>query len=552
MKAYLTYALRGDELVHVKDVPNGKECGCICPHCKHKLCAKNGGESKVHHFAHLSGADCVGAVESALHKMAKDVMKEALCIQLPNGNDGMRGDLLKLDRVEVEFYDKETQLRPDCIGYYGDKVIWIEFKRTHAVDAKKKGKIISKKIDCVELDLNDCSLDPDAVRKFITEDTDKRVWIRNIENKSKHTDAANVYGGLYNTRAERSIRRVFAKDENGTLVNLLDDTFDANQHTYYCLACGKEVTIDVDETGAYCFTHLDQNHCEDNFYLYEAAKTIIQHKFLTSEEYNIVLWQKQQCDAKGTCCIFQPDTCNKSKPFTYNLKEHGYIECLKDCKVPNYSYRCDLVIKRPDNEWKNAIIISVAAGNCHVDIKTNQYKVIEIKVYDNSTLLSLLNGTIKEDYNTSFLNFLMESNHHVPSNDLNRKVLRFSLYSSGKYYLDYVPCTSLESKKSKAVLEHLYVKGSASFDVAKWYSLLKCYERKRKACFCEICMFLRTNNKYGPARPICIRYKTKKTPQFPLDSKLPECEHFKLDKELARTIKLNYEDVHIIEKECEA
>lgn len=51
----------------------GNACGCICPHCKSALSAKNGGdgEKMIHHFAHLSGADCVGAVESALHLMAK-------------------------------------------------------------------------------------------------------------------------------------------------------------------------------------------------------------------------------------------------------------------------------------------------------------------------------------------------------------------------------------------------------------------------------------------------------------------------------------------------
>ena len=165
MKAYLTYALNTEgDLVHIDSVPNGNECGCVCPHCKSELCAKNGGsgEKMVHHFAHLSGSDCVGAIESALHKMAKDVMKETLSLQLPERLDGSRGEVLRFDRVEVEFFDKETRLRPDCIGYYGDKILWIEFKRTHAVDAKKKGKIISAKIDCVELDLNSCSLDPES------------------------------------------------------------------------------------------------------------------------------------------------------------------------------------------------------------------------------------------------------------------------------------------------------------------------------------------------------------------------------------------------------
>ena len=85
----------------------------------------------IHHYAHLSGADCVGAVESALHKMAKDVLSESKCVYLPNRYDGRLGEQHRFDRVEVEFYDKDTRLRPDCIGYYEDKSLWIEFKRTH-------------------------------------------------------------------------------------------------------------------------------------------------------------------------------------------------------------------------------------------------------------------------------------------------------------------------------------------------------------------------------------------------------------------------------------
>lgn len=257
MKAYLTYALNQEgDLVHINSVPNGNDCGCICPHCKSELCAKNGGtgEKMVHHFAHLSGADCVGAIESALHKMAKDVMKDALCIQLPKRLDGRKGELLKLDRVEVEFYDKDTHLRPDCIGYYGDKVIWIEFKRTHAVDTKKRGKIISAKIDCVELDINACPLDRDAVRKFITEETENRTWIRDTQTKPRHANSGSRYSSDYDDYCDY-IHRVFALDENGALVNLLSDEFDMNTHSYYCVACGKELTIDVDEGGTISLRH---------------------------------------------------------------------------------------------------------------------------------------------------------------------------------------------------------------------------------------------------------------------------------------------------------
>lgn len=236
-KAYLKYALnKNGDLVHIDDVPNGNECGCFCPHCKSELCAKNGGnnERRVHHFAHLSGADCVGAIESALHKMAKDIMMETLCIQLPDRLDGKHGEQLKLDRLEVEFYDKKTRLRPDCVGYYGNKVIWIEFKRTHAVDKKKKGKIISAKIDCVEIDINACELEPNAVRKFITTETRHRIWIRDTNINSIITYKSNqsyLYCERnYDCEYYRDILRVFAKDETGLIVNLLEDEINMNIH----------------------------------------------------------------------------------------------------------------------------------------------------------------------------------------------------------------------------------------------------------------------------------------------------------------------------------
>lgn len=44
-KAYLTWALNQEgDLVYVDEVPNGNECGCVCPHCKSALCANNGGD----------------------------------------------------------------------------------------------------------------------------------------------------------------------------------------------------------------------------------------------------------------------------------------------------------------------------------------------------------------------------------------------------------------------------------------------------------------------------------------------------------------------------
>lgn len=74
----ITYALNGDgKLVHVDSVPKGNNCGCTCPACHKPLQAKNGGNIKVHHFAHQSGVECPHALESVLHLLAKERIQKA-------------------------------------------------------------------------------------------------------------------------------------------------------------------------------------------------------------------------------------------------------------------------------------------------------------------------------------------------------------------------------------------------------------------------------------------------------------------------------------------
>ena len=553
-RTYLTYALnKVGDLVHVDSVPNGNECACFCPHCKSELCAKNGGLGikMVHHFAHVSGADCVGAIESALHKMAKDVMKETLSIQLPNRLDGSPGELLQLDRVEVEFYDKDTHLRPDCIGYYGDKVIWIEFKRTHAVDAKKKGKIISAKIDCVELDLNFCDLDPIVVRNFIVNEKQNRIWIRDQKQNIRIAGDSNSYSAYcdeYDYYEDRRIERVFAKDESGELVNLLDDTVDMNVHNYYCLSCRKELTIDISDTGRYFFKHIDSNsNCDDDLYLHEAAKDIILHKFITSDVFEILVPQYHNCKENVECAYFQPKLCCTEKRIAYDLKKYGYSECLKDQKMQDFKHKCDLVIKDANSD-KESIIISISAGACHVEIDTKKYRVIDIEVSNNNELLTLLNEPIG-CHCLSFINFKTDNKKTVYRSEIDRKVLKFSMFSSGKYYIDTVSCDRLNEHKHSTVLEYIFIDGVQSKDDAKLYSLMKCYEQKRKVCFCEICWFIaKTNGFYSLSEIICKRYKTKGTPHYPLEVMPINCPYFRIDKEIEHMVKLNYDDVKVEEK----
>ncbi len=60
-------------IIDIKDSNNGLGCDCICPCCKDPLIARQGKE-RDWSFAHESGAECAGAVQTALHKAAIQVL----------------------------------------------------------------------------------------------------------------------------------------------------------------------------------------------------------------------------------------------------------------------------------------------------------------------------------------------------------------------------------------------------------------------------------------------------------------------------------------------
>lgn len=321
-----------------------------------------------------------------------------------------------------------------------------------------------------------------------------------------------------------------------------------NNHNYYCLACGEELTIDINELGTYIFVHVDENvHCDDDLYLHEAAKEILHHKFIASDDFKILVPQNQNCADKTCCALFQPELCTTRKEFPYDLKQHGYTECLKDYKFQDFKFKCDLVIKTA-NSNEEAILISINAGACHVDINTDKYRVIDIEVSNSNQLLSLLNEPIGH-FRSTFINFKRDNESTISRSEIEREILKFSLFSSGKYYIDTVSCDKLNEHKRTAVLEYIFIKGVDNKYDAELYSLWRCYEEKRKVCFCEICWFIaKTKSIYGVSETICKRYKTKGTPRFPRKEMPVNCPHFKIDKEVENVAKLNYNDVKVEEK----
>lgn len=208
----LTYAMdESQALVHVDQVQKGLKCGCFCPHCGAKLYAKNGGTIREHHFAHEHGAECEGAYESSMHLLAKEILQGAGCIMLPESWDVSKpSGLVKIHNVEIEKWDNQYSIRPDaeCIMDNGQRLL-IEFFFSHKVDGKKRGIIIDNNLLCIEIDINYQELDRNEMKRFLTESTEDREWVKPKASPVHHEESVgNGRNPLYDKARDR-LKEIF-------------------------------------------------------------------------------------------------------------------------------------------------------------------------------------------------------------------------------------------------------------------------------------------------------------------------------------------------------
>ena len=194
-KEMLTYGLKegtANELLFIDDAPNGKECGCVCPNCKHKLVAKNGGKggprSKTHHFAHTNGSEeCGKGKMTALHILAQKILEERKTILLPEYNTQFvheKAQLKTFDSVTLEEFCKveDVILRPDCVctKEESSESLWVEIYCRHKVDYDKRDEIKTRQKYCVEIDFRDLFLtdykESDIIARLETDSLHKE-WI---------------------------------------------------------------------------------------------------------------------------------------------------------------------------------------------------------------------------------------------------------------------------------------------------------------------------------------------------------------------------------------
>lgn len=141
----LTYALNHlGRMVSIDSVEKGLSCNCRCPKCNADLIAKHGSGVRHPHFAHKNDSDCQGANESALHRLAKQIIEEEKSVMVPKYLD-IKEQRLSFVKVEIEKRDDRKDLQPDIVGITEDDLRWaIEIRNTHEVDEKRKRTKLKK------------------------------------------------------------------------------------------------------------------------------------------------------------------------------------------------------------------------------------------------------------------------------------------------------------------------------------------------------------------------------------------------------------------------
>lgn len=245
MNSNLTFGLRNGYLMHISDVESGLVCGCYCPSCNKRLIARKG-KKTVHHFAHHQSRECEGAVQTAIHIAAKEILEKERKILLPEVRTALgcvegqsiclyAQHFLHFDQVYLE--KRLHRIIPDILILKKGKPLIIEIIVTHPADQRKINIIRSLNISTLEIDLlnADTSFTLSELEKQVVYGTSNKRWLYNAKREAFHQEIQNLGKSL-----RLCHRKVYGcplpgnQGENRAHADLLDDCFYCNYfiHAY--------------------------------------------------------------------------------------------------------------------------------------------------------------------------------------------------------------------------------------------------------------------------------------------------------------------------------
>jgi hypothetical protein len=187
------FGLRNGRMYAPADVDAGLACGCNCVGCGALLVAKKG-RKKRWHFAHHNVEIGDSCAESAIHAAAKQVLLEQNWLRLPGAyvvvsSQTISGSILQesstlSEERSVRFECTSAEvwtdgIRPDVIGYRGERKLLVEMYFRHQVDDEKRCKLAKLKLPAIEVDLSDLDVSTgfDAVKERVLHETAHKSWL---------------------------------------------------------------------------------------------------------------------------------------------------------------------------------------------------------------------------------------------------------------------------------------------------------------------------------------------------------------------------------------
>lgn len=186
------FGLRDGRFLFVNEVSPGIGCGCVCPECGMPLIARNRefeGRQRARHFQHARATTCQGGWETAVHRMAKEVLADAGAIMLPRWTSGdieIEPSTFSISASRLEVSLLGGCIRADAVlnGVADDvelSQLCVEIRVHHAVDSTKRDLLTLHGVDVIEIDLSgldeDAIADPLAFRRHVLDDVDNRHWV---------------------------------------------------------------------------------------------------------------------------------------------------------------------------------------------------------------------------------------------------------------------------------------------------------------------------------------------------------------------------------------
>lgn len=155
------------KIITIENAQNGLKCNCICSDCKAPFEAIQGQKNEWH-FRHCQNSECKGGQETALHKLAKEIIcRNSSLVVLKN-------KIINYTYPEIEKYVAKD-INPDVVAILNNERICFEIVVKNPFTREKKMKYYRDEIKCIEVDLSEY--------EFISEKELEHYLIKTPNNK---------------------------------------------------------------------------------------------------------------------------------------------------------------------------------------------------------------------------------------------------------------------------------------------------------------------------------------------------------------------------------